>query len=201
MEGSMSYVPDDYEIETASGTYLDLASPDPTAIRVLDVGQGLARTDRYAGQTRRFYSVAEHAVRVQQKLMEEQASVAVQLAGLHHDDAEAFIGDVSRPLKLLVPGFRKIEERVQAAIAEALELPTHLWDPGALDMVKNVDDWALSMEAYYLMPSKGQGWWCEGLYKPARDREFVLGWDWQSAMAEYLHRHRLLSRQVERQAA
>jgi hypothetical protein len=32
--------------------------------------------------------------------------------------------------------------------------------------IADADNWALSKEAYVLLPSKGLTWWCAGLYDP-----------------------------------
>lgn len=155
----------DTEIELASGVYLDLASPRPV-MTLGDVAHGLSHCCRFAGQARRFYSVAEHAVVVAERLRSQGAPDRVVLAGLHHDDSEAFIGDVTRPLKSLLPTYRDLEDALMAAIAEALRLPQIEVDERA--MVKEADDWALSAEAFWLMPSRGAGWVCDGLYDPAQ---------------------------------
>ncbi|HYI80034.1 MAG TPA: hypothetical protein VEW67_04165 [Thermoleophilaceae bacterium] len=143
-------------IETASGRYVDLTDPRPEAIDLADIAHGLAHICRYGGHARRFYSVAEHAVLVARRLADLGFPAAVQLAGLHHDDAEAYIGDVPRPLKMLLPDFREIERRVTVAIDERLRLPG--LDADETCAVKEADDWALFVEARVLMPSRGEGW-------------------------------------------
>lgn len=143
-------------IELYSGAFLDLADPDPAAIELTDIARGLSQICRYTGQCKRFYSVAEHAVLVAVRLGTMGASQEVQLAGLHHDDAEAFLGDVSRPLKELLPDYQTLEFEMTLRIEAALGLPFVL--PEERAWIKAADDWALMAEAYKLMPSKGQRW-------------------------------------------
>lgn len=186
-----AFVPGEHHIELVTGEYLDLAAPDPDRITIDAVAHGLSNTCRFAGQARRFYSVAEHAVLVQSKLRAEGATTAAQLAGLHHDDAEAFIGDVTRPLKALLPGYRNLELQIDYAIRQALGLP----DPDAdtTHLVKLADDWALSCESHHLLPSKGRTWFCAGLYDPeARDPigwTDMLGLSPERARDLYIQRH------------
>jgi len=192
--------PGDFEIELVNGRYLDLSNPDPDVIDLEVIAHGLSNTGRYAGQTARFYSVAEHAVLVSKRLELMGQSVEVQLAGLHHDDAEAFIADISRPLKSLLPGYRELETKVRAACESALGLP--FLPPSAHHAVKLADDWALACEAYKLMPSRGAGWWCEGLYDPENDPpKTSFGYRPEAAKQVFMARHRLLNRKLEGVAA
>lgn len=166
----MSAIPRQYEIEASSGAYVNLREPDPSTIRLRDVADGLSRTCRFAGHGRAFYSVAQHAVLVARKL-EREGHGELALAGLHHDDAEAYLGDVPRPLKLLLdelaPGvLRGLESRMDAAIYSALSGGAGwAWDLGDYhhDLVKAADAWALLTEARHLLPSRGRGWSEDGL--------------------------------------
>lgn len=173
MIGPAAPAPGDHAIELVSGDYLDLVNPDPCVITVEIIAHALAHTCRYAGQTRRFYSVAEHATLVAAKLRSEGRPLDVQLAGLHHDDAEAFVADVARPLKsLLQPAYDEITDRLDAVIGQALDvpLPAQWLGDAAVAQVKAADNWALAAEAYYLLPSRGRGWWSEGLFQPRTRR-------------------------------
>jgi hypothetical protein len=113
---------------TASRVVFSLARPRPEDVRLEDIAQGLSLTNRYSGQTKVAYCVAQHAVLVARSLRASGATPAEQLWGLHHDDAEAYVGDVTRPLKrLLRQGNERsvydvIEDNVMGAIAEALGL-------------------------------------------------------------------------------
>lgn len=185
------FVPGDCHMELASGAFLDLAAPAPV-MTLDDVAHGLSHACRYAGQSRRFYSVAEHAVLVSIRLMILDASPDVQLVGLHHDDAEAFIGDVTRPMKHRVPDVVALESDVFAVTCAALGLDDLPFDD---PVVKEADIWALAAESYHLLPSRGANWFSAGLYDPAdrlTPRLFDIGVTPDEAKVLWLQRHALL---------
>lgn len=193
----------EHAIETATGEFLDLAAPRPEDVTLDAVAAHLSRLCRYAGACRRFYSVAEHAVLVADYLAARGADARTQLCGLHHDDHEAFVGDVARPLKSLLPEYPAIADAVQDAIEQALGLP----NPFLLNVhrqVKAADDWALAAEAFHLLPSRGASWFCAGLYDPDSDpvAEHALkapgNLSDEGARDLYLERHHALTVALER---
>lgn len=103
-------------IQTKTGKKVSLIAPDPATICLEDIAWALANQCRFNGHTRgAFYSVCEHSLRVAHLLPEE-----LKLAGLLHDAAEAYMGDIVRPLKEMLPNIRAIEAGLLRAIAEAL---------------------------------------------------------------------------------
>ena len=151
-------------IELLTGGFLDFQNPDSSVIQLEDVAHGLSQVCRYAGQCEKFYSVAEHAVLVSMRLQQLEYPLSLQWMGLHHDDAEAFIGDITRPLKeLLKPRIVEIELGIWEAINTALNLQIEPPQPNA---VKEADNWALSFEAYVLLGSRGLNWFSAGLFDP-----------------------------------
>lgn len=64
-----------------------------------EIAHALAQINRFTGHAKRPYSVAEHSMLVATIAAGEGASPVQQLAALLHDAHEAYVGDVSSPLK------------------------------------------------------------------------------------------------------
>lgn len=136
-------------IQTYTGRAFYLLDPRPNDVCIEDIAHGLSNLCRFAGQTRRFYSVAEHSYRVARLVPPEH-----KLTALLHDAAEAYIVDLPRPLKLALPNYRVIEQRVEAAIGKrfGIDLVTL---PRA---VKQADVTMLATERRDLMAPSPQPW-------------------------------------------
>lgn len=146
-----------------SGNYFDFLRPESCEIHIEDIAHGLSNICRFGGQTNTFYSVAQHSVLVSHELeacaqvwKESDQTVDVKhwgMIGLMHDSAEAFIGDIPRPLKNLLPDYKVIEARVEQAIFPIFGIPYPL--PAA---VKQVDLVLLATEQRDLMPEHDDEW-------------------------------------------
>ena len=134
-------------IRLFSGAWLDLSSPETSDFTIEDIAQGLALQCRYAGQCRDFYSVAEHSLLVSDIVSEDP------LGALLHDAAEAFLGDVTRPLKQMLPDYRKIESQMQRAILERFGLSL-IPNPA----IKRADLRVLAAEQHQVMPEGTDEW-------------------------------------------
>ena len=135
-------------IETFTGKKFYLLEPRAEDVDARDIAHALGQVCRFAGHTRRFYSVAEHCVHVSRLCDPEDA-----LAGLLHDAAETYIGDVTRPMKNALPGVREMEEKIRRVIFEAFGLK-----PEMPESVKRADLEMLWVEKKELM---GTTQWAE----------------------------------------
>lgn len=135
-------------ILTHSGKHFDLIDPQPDMIAVLDIAHALANCCRYAGHCRAYYSVAQHSV-----LTSEIVPAEFALEALLHDASEAYLGDVTRPLKHLLPDYRAIEWKVESVIRAAFGLPDAQSHP-----VTVADRILLATERRDLMPDDATEW-------------------------------------------
>ncbi|WP_395026559.1 hypothetical protein [Comamonas odontotermitis] len=161
----------------ASGVYFHFDEPGRTAVSVEDVAHALSNLCRFTGHSRNFYSVAQHAVLVSHLVPPELAYQA-----LHHDDVEAVMGDVSSPLKKLLPEYKKLEREIEAVIL----FQRGIFSPMP-DAVKRADLIALRTEQRDLMPAIGGSWHSLDGIDPAE--QVIVPMNPVEARAAYLRRH------------
>ncbi|WP_160012416.1 hypothetical protein [Rhizobium sp. 18055] len=137
-------------IMLASGNWFDLLDPWNSEFSIEDIAQGLANICRYSGQCNSFYSVAEHSIHVSDTVEE------FKLEALLHDAAEAFLGDITRPLKQLLPQYQEIEKSVEDAIFSRFGL-----EKSSKSVIKAADLRVLATEQSQLMPV-GTDYWAAG---------------------------------------
>jgi hypothetical protein len=109
-------------IKVAAGHYVDLADPQPETIDIVSIATALGRICRFGGHSPHFYSVAEHCVQAYDLARDDGLPTETLKAILLHDAAEAYIGDVVKPLKALSPWYMEIESRFERAIATRFEV-------------------------------------------------------------------------------
>jgi uncharacterized protein len=130
-----------------SGAWFDFCAPATSEFTIEDIAHGLANICRYSGQCSRFYSVAEHSILV------SEVAVGFELEALLHDAAEAFLGDITRPLKQMLPEYKRIETEVEHAILDRFGVPWPL-----PPQVKQADLRVLAAEQSQIMPEGTDGW-------------------------------------------
>lgn len=132
---------------TGSGL-LDLMRPDPAAIRLDDIGHGLAAKVRFGGHTRRdlpFYSVAWHSMFCEMIADQMGLPVAVRLQALLHDAPEYVLGDSVSPVKEMLRDYGPIESRLWSAVASIARVPVEF-----APEVHQIDRFALDCERVWI---------------------------------------------------
>ncbi len=168
----------------SSGEYFDFENPEGSVFTIEDVAHALSHVCRFAGHCRRFYSVAQHSVHVSEQIEPEHA-----MAGLLHDAVEAFVGDVTKPLKDMLPAYKAIEHRIEAAVLERFGLPAKL-----PPQVKVTDIRMLATEQRQLMGNHDN--WAYTRDYPPFDM-VIPHWSSVEAKAAFLARYAMLAARQE----
>lgn len=103
---------------TVTGRKFNPADPQPDTIDLADIAHGLSLECRFAGQCSAFYSVAQHSVMASHIVPPEHA-----LEALLHDATEAYLKDIPRPVKAILPDYRALEAKLDSVIRTRLGLP------------------------------------------------------------------------------
>lgn len=146
-------------METFTGKRVNPLCLKEDDVCIIDIAHSLSLTCRYSGHCKLFYSVAEHSVRVSRIVGEELA-----LAALLHDAAEAYFGDVIRPLKFKFPDMVEAEKNALYVIFERYGIMLYTTEVRA---IKEADNILIATEARDLM-SHGELW--DNLPEPLPDK-------------------------------
>lgn len=143
-----------FKILTSSGVYVNYVSPHVDVIRIQDIAHGLSNECRYAGQAREFYSVGQHCV-----LASYLVPNVLAMEALFHDATEAYLKDLPTWLKMLLPGYKEIEEKFEVVIRTKFNLPLEtVLRANNKKIIKEVDYKLLATEKRDLMPQDGEDW-------------------------------------------
>jgi hypothetical protein len=167
-------------IQTYTGKRFQPQDPRSDDFDIRDIAHSLSLQCRFNGHCRVFYSVADHSVRVSEICPPDAA-----LWGLLHDLGEAYVGDLPRPVKALLPSFEAIEMELLRAASKAFEL---CWP--VPEAVKVADDTLLATEARDLMVDPPEPW---PLTQDPLDRR-IEPLSAREAEREFLGRFELLTR-------
>lgn len=118
-------------------------------IEIIDIAHALSLMCRANGHIKHFFSVAQHCLNCAREARERGYSRDVQLACLLHDASEAYLSDITRPIKRSLPQYSEIEAVLQGRIYERFGLTGLQEDDFAA--VKEIDDAMLYYELLELM--------------------------------------------------
>lgn len=179
---SLDANPENTAIYTYTERVFDVLDPRGWDFHQDDIAHALSCICRYAGHVE-FYSVAEHSIRVAERLRSWGAPPDVELLGLLHDASEAYLLDIPRPIKGLVSiggrSYYDVEDELQEALFE--------WQ-GLLDTYDT--DWDMVKEADLAVYEE------ERESRPAPTRYRYLGpLDFEGL---FIQRWSILSTEIER---
>ena len=174
-------------VATYSGRHFEFNNPKPEDISIQDIAHSLSNMCRFNGHCLTYYSVAEHCVLLSRMVSTKEAA----LFGLLHDAAEAYIGDVVRPLK--TEDIRSMENNILEVITGMFMKPVDI-ETGkrVFDEVRLADDRMLVTEMLQIMPQGPK-------YKELETTEpyslRIEGWAPYKAKLEFLNRFKELTRE------
>lgn len=126
--------------------------PNPELIDITDIVHALSMLCRANGHFKSFYSVCQHSINCMKEAEARGYSKRVQLACLLHDASEAYLADITRPVKAELPKYKEIEAPLQETIWNKW-----LGEPLAsheLTQVFQIDDAILAHEFLNLMDAQ-----------------------------------------------
>ncbi len=141
-------------IKVAAGHYVNLVAPDPASIEVQSIAAALSKVCRFGGHCPQFYSVAEHSIHATAMAASEGFGGDALVAVFLHDAAEAYIGDMVKPLKVTMPQYGEAEQRMEAAIEAAFGIEFGRFT----DTIKRFDRAMLKAEKVTMWPEDTEKW-------------------------------------------
>ena len=142
-------------IQTLNGRAFDFENMSRNKWDWKETATILSRLPRFTAHSRWRYSVAQHSVLVSRRF----DTRSLRLVGLIHDVPEAFINDISSPVKHWLRDFggtdalNVLEDRIWEWVAKQ-----HLIDPWMIEKIKQEDLAALATEARDLMLPPPRPW-------------------------------------------
>ncbi|MBC8016880.1 MAG: phosphohydrolase [Sporomusaceae bacterium] len=109
-------------ILTYTNTLFYPLHPHVDEVKIEDIAHALSQMCRANGHFKTFYSVGQHSINCAREAKARGLSDRMQLACLLHDASEAYISDITRPVKCYLDEYRKIENNLQKVIYEKFDI-------------------------------------------------------------------------------
>lgn len=114
-----------------------------------DIAHALSLLCRGNGHLPHFYSVAQHSLNCMKEAVARGYSERVQLGCLLHDASEAYLSDITRPIKGLLTNYLSIEKKLQDTIFDKWITPSLTEEERK--QIALVDDALLYFEFLHMM--------------------------------------------------
>lgn len=155
------------KIVTYTGKEFDYENINIENIDIEDIFTSLPRLNRFVGHSIRACSVGEHTLYCLLMARKLNYSKREQILILIHDFSEAYMNDCPTPLKDKLPEFKKIEQKVELAIFDKLDIEPPTKDEKR--RVKKIDLTMLAIEMRDLTLHKHERLLSEDIYTDILD--------------------------------
>lgn len=182
---------------TVSGRWVNVLDPKPQQIHIEDIAYALAQQPRYGGHTSPVINVAQHSCLVHDYVNHHVRQTnnttdcftgmendEISFSALMHDAEEAYLIDIPRPLKKLVPEYVRIGDNFRKAIFKKYSC---IDTPEVWKTIKFFDNVLLRIEAANGSYRAGDDWGFPAEFEKYRDDPFEA-WDPDYSESEFLQR-------------
>lgn len=177
-----------------SGGMVNLSDLKPEDVKLMDIAHSLSNACRYNGHCSRFYSVAEHSVRLARYAMlnlktEDNYHIEMAKYLLMHDATETYVGDMIFHLKDRIPAFGTFEDSIAEVIHIRFDLPD--MDNDMTAHAKHLDR-AVCFDEMYILFGRIDPWFYENQVEPLGLEKLLLspddrfGWTPEQAKEKFL---------------
>ena len=155
-------------ITTYTKIHFTPLEPKEEDICIRDIAHALSLMSRANGHFPKFYSVGQHCIHCCEEAAARGYTRREQLACLLHDASEAYLADITRPVKKNLSLYKEMENVLQGSIFEKY-LGTLSSDEEKI--WRELDDTLLYYEFEHFMGEKLYEWPGELLSRPVFDTE------------------------------
>ena len=136
-------------ITTYTGKHIDPSAPDMAQVDIRDIAHALSMTCRGNGHVKTFFSVGQHCIWCCREAEARGYAPRLVLACLLHDACEAYMSDVPRPFKHVLPAYIQAEEQFLDLVYEKY-LGT-VPDAAEKRLIRDIDDDLLWYDLKHLL--------------------------------------------------
>lgn len=136
-------------LTTFTGVAFDTFEPEADMIRIEDIAHALSMMTRANGHFPEFFSVGQHSIQCCREAIARNYVPEVAMACLLHDASEAYLADITRPVKKNMTMYIQIEEQLQNMIYE--KFLGFIPQGEEAELVSNIDDASLYYEFLHFM--------------------------------------------------
>ena len=132
--------------------YVDTFEPEEDKIRIEDIAHALSMMTRANGHFPQFFSVGQHCIQCCHEATARNYLPQTALACLLHDGSEAYLADITRPVKKNMTMYLQIEEQLQHMIYT--KFLGYVPEGEEAELITNIDDSCLYYEFLHFMDEK-----------------------------------------------